>query len=372
MDDRSFEKVRGRLNGVSRRDFMKFCTAMAASMGLPLSMAPKIAHAVTAAKRAPVIWLSGQGCTGCTESLLRPSHPTLEHLILDLISLDYNETLNVGAGHQAEEAMQKSIEENKGKFILVVEGSIPLKDDGIYCQVGGRPFVDIVKETAAKAGAMIAIGSCASWGGIPSAEPNPTGATGLPQVMEGSTVVTIPGCPPNAYNFLSTVIHFLTFKKLPALDAKGRPKFAYGRLIHENCERRPHFDNGRFALKFGDEGHRLGYCLYKLGCKGPMTFANCPSVLFCDVGSGAWPVGTGHPCFGCTEEGVGFTIPLHTQADVTHFTPAAAHPPIVEDKGSAVTPGAAALLAGAVGAAVGAGAMASKKLGDLESDKEQS
>lgn len=372
MDERSFEKLRGRLSGVSRRDFMKFCTAMAASMGLPLSVAPQIANAVTSPRRPPVIWLSGQGCTGCTETLLRPSHPTLEHLILDIISLDYNETLNVGAGHQAEAALHRSIEENHGKFILVVEGAIPLKDGGIYCQVAGRPFVEIVKETAAQAGALIAIGSCASWGGIPSADPNPTGAAGMPEVLAGSTVVTIPGCPPNPYNFLSTVIHFLTFNKLPALDDKGRPKFAYGRLIHENCERRPHFDAGRFAQQFGDEGHRKGYCLYKLGCKGPMTFANCPAVNFCDVGSGAWPVGTGHPCFGCTEQGVGFTIPIHTQADVKQMTPAAAHTPVEDDRGSAVTTGAAVVLAGAVGAAVGAGAMATKKLGEMESDKEQS
>lgn len=372
MDDRSFEKVRGRLNGVSRRDFMKFCTAMAASLGLPLSMGTRIAEAVTSPTRPVVIWISGQGCTGCTESLLRPSHPTLEHLILDLISLDYNETLNVGAGHQAEAALHQSIEENHGKFILVIEGSIPLKDGGVYCQIAGRPFVDIVKDYAAQAGAIIAIGSCAAWGGIPSAEPNPTGAVGAPEVLKGSTVVTVPGCPPNAYNFLSTVIHFLTFKGLPGLDDKGRPKFAYGRLIHENCERRPHFDNGRFALQFGDEGHRLGYCLYKLGCKGPMTYANCPSILFNDVGSGAWPVGTGHPCFGCTEGGVGFTIPLHTQADITHFTPPAAHPPISEDKGSTVTTGAAALLAGVAGAAAGAGAVAASKLGNVESDEEQS
>ncbi|MBU0481406.1 MAG: hydrogenase small subunit [Proteobacteria bacterium] len=372
MKQTHFEKVTGRLSGVSRRDFMKFCTVMAASMGLPLEVAPQIAEAITSARRPTVIWLSGQGCTGCTETLLRPSHPTLESLILDLISLDYNETLNVGAGHQAEDFMHRSIEENHGKFILVVEGAIPLKDGGVYCQIAGRPFVDIVKETAAKAAALVAIGSCASWGGIPSSGPNPTGATGLPQVLKGHTVVTIPGCPPNPYNFLSTVLHFLTFKKLPALDEKGRPKFAYGRLIHENCERRPHFDAGRFAEKFGDDGHRQGYCLYKLGCKGPMTYANCPAVPFCDVGSGAWPVGTGHPCFGCTEQGVGFTIPLHTQAEVKQITPSAIHAPITADRGSSISAGAAALAAGVAGAAIGAAAVATKKLGEKESDRDHS
>jgi hydrogenase small subunit len=362
MKERDFARVQERLDGISRRDFMKFCSVMAASLGLPLADAERLAAAVTSPRRPPVIWLSGQACTGCTESLLRPTHPTLEHLILDLISLDYNETLNAGAGHQAEAALQASIKENYGKFILVIEGAIPVKDGGVYCMIGGRTFAEIVKETAAKAAAVVAIGSCASWGGVAAAAPNPTGAMGAPEFLKGTTVVTIPGCPPNAYNFLSTVIHFLTFGKLPALDDKARPRFAYGRLIHENCERRPHFDAGRFAVKFGDEGHRKGYCLYKLGCKGPMTYANCPAILFSDVGSGSWPVGTGHPCFGCTEAGVGFTIPLHTQASLQHITPSAGHPPITEQRGGGASVGAAALLGAVAGAVVGGGAVVLKNL----------
>jgi len=299
MKEHDFASVQESLGGVSRRDFVKFCSVMAAAMGLPLEVAPRLAEAVTAPRRPPVIWLAGQACTGCTEALLRPSHPSLEHLILDLISLDYNETLNAGAGHQAEAALQASIKENAGKFILVVEGAIPVKDGGVYCMIGGKPFADIVRETAAKAAAVVAIGSCASWGGVAAAEPNPTGAVGAPEFLKGTTVVTIPGCPPNAYNFLSTVVHLLTFGKLPALDDKGRPKFAYGRLIHENCERRPHFDAGRFALDFGDEGHRKGYCLYKMGCKGPATFHNCPTQRYNE--KTGWPIGSGHPCAGCSE-----------------------------------------------------------------------
>ena len=173
---------------VSRRDFLKVCTAAAVYMGLPASMGVQLAAAATRTQRPPVIWLSGQGCTGCTESLLRPGHPSLEHLILNQIALDYNETLNTGAGHQAEEYKKKSIQDNLNRFILVVEGAIPTKDGGIYCQVAGQNFVDIVKETAAKAAAVIAIGSCASWGGIPSAAPNPTGAKGVPEVLAGTTV----------------------------------------------------------------------------------------------------------------------------------------------------------------------------------------
>jgi len=356
-----------KLSDISRRDFMKFCGIMAVSMGLPIGVAPQIAEAITNPKRRPsVIWLNGQECTGCTESLLWTSHPGISNLILELISLDYHETLEVGAGHQAEAAFNNAVTENTGKFILVIEGSVPVKDGGIYCKIGGRPFTDIVKETAAKAAAIVAIGSCASWGGVQSSEPNPTGATGIPEFLKGTTVVTIPGCPPNAYNFLSTILHFLTFGKLPDLDEKGRPKFAYGRLIHENCERRPHFDAGRFAEEFGDEGHRKGYCLFKLGCKGPMTYANCPSILFNEVGSGAWPVGTGHPCFGCVEEGIGFTIPQFTEADVEIVTPAAAHAPIRAERGAGVSKGSAALLGGIAGAAIGAGAVIAKRLGDAD------
>lgn len=356
----------------SRRGFLKFCTATAVYMGLPAGMGEKIAQAATSPKRPPVIWLSGQGCTGCTESLLRPNHPTVEKLILELISLDYNETLNTGAGHQAEAFKEQSIKENAGKFILVVEGAVPTKDGGIYCQVAGRNFVDIVKETAAKAAAVIAIGSCASWGGIPSSGPNPTGAMGVPEILPGVPVVTIPGCPPNAYNFLSTVLYFLTFNKLPELDTKGRPKFAYGRLIHENCERRPHFDAGRFAEQFGDDGHRQGWCLYKLGCKGPQTYANCPAILFGDVGPGAWPVGTGHPCFGCTEQGVGFTIPLHSPATISQVTPSATQAPITparEDKTSGLAIGIAGA---AIGLAVGVTAVGLKKLGNADSSDQSS
>jgi len=187
--------------GVNRRDFLKFCTGVAVSMGLPLATGPKIAEAVTSAKRPPVLWLSAQECTGCTETLLRASHPTLEKLILELVSLDYHETLNAGSGHQAEEARVKSMKENKGKYILVVDGSIPVKDNGIYCKIGGKTALSLIEEMGSQAAAVIAIGSCASWGGMPSADPNPTGATPAHEVLKNkgikTPVVNIPGCPPN-------------------------------------------------------------------------------------------------------------------------------------------------------------------------------
>lgn len=348
---------------MSRREFLQFCAALASTLGLPQGADAAVAEAVATKQRPSVIWLHFQECTGCTESMLRAEHPTLEKLILDVISLDYHETLFAAAGHQIEAAREAAMKANAGKYVLVIEGAIPTKDGGIYCKIGGKTAIELAKECAKDAAAVIAIGSCASWGGMPSTDPNPTGAVGANKIITDKPVVTIPGCPPNPYNFLSTVVHFLTFGALPEIDALGRPKFAYSRLIHENCERRAHFDAGRFAMEFGDEGHRKGYCLYKLGCKGPETYANCPTILFGDAGAGTWPVGCGHPCIGCTEQGVGFQKPIHMVSKLKNIEPPLQYPRIVEEKGTGATLGAAAVLAAVAGAAAGAGAMVAKNLG---------
>ncbi len=361
LDALAMEKLESRL-GISRRAFLQFCVAMAATMGLPAGADAAIAKAVASKKRPSVIWLHFQECTGCTESMLRAEHPTLEKLILDVISLDYHETLFAAAGHQAEAARKAAMKANKGKYLLVVEGAIPTKNNGIYCKIGGQTAIELLKECAADAAAVVAIGSCASWGGMPSTPPNPTGASSAGEVL-GKVIPNIPGCPPNPYNFLATVVHFLTFGKLPDVDELGRPKFAYSRLIHENCERRAHFAAGRFAKEFGDEGHRKGYCLYKLGCKGPETYANCPAILFGDVGNASWPVGTGHPCIGCSEKGIGFAKPIHALAEIRFVTPPTGFPHVIEEQGKGASLGAAALTAAIAGAAVGAGAMIAKNIG---------
>ncbi|NBC32174.1 MAG: hydrogenase small subunit [Alphaproteobacteria bacterium] len=352
----------GALGGLTRRDFLKFCTGIAATLGLSPAFGVTIANAATSPRRPPVIWISAQECTGCTESLLRAYHPTIESLILDHISLDYHEVLCAGAGHQAEEFKHRSMEENWGQYVMVVDGSIPTRDGGIYCKIAGETVLDIARHTAEGAAAVIAIGSCAAWGGIPASDPNPTDARPASDIITDKPVVNIPGCPPNPYNFLATVLHFLTFNELPGLDEKNRPRFAYGRLIHENCERRPHFDAGRFAREFGDPGHRQGWCLYQLGCKGPETYANCPAIGFNDVGESAWPVGIGAPCFGCTEQGIGFTKSLHSLSSVQSLTPPTAFPRIVETSDTGITPAAAALAAGIGGAAIGAGAVLASRL----------
>jgi hydrogenase small subunit len=348
--------------GLSRREYLQFCATLAATMGLAKGADAQVAKAIASAPRPSVIWLHFQECTGCTESLLRAEHPTLDKLILDVISLDYHETLMAAAGHQAEAARKAAMAAHKGKYVLVVEGAIPVKDEGIYCKIGGHTAMAMLKETAADAAAVIAIGSCASWGGMPSTGPNPSGASSVSDVL-GKPVMTIPGCPPNPYNFLAAVVHLLTFGKLPELDALGRPKFAYSRLVHENCERRAHFDAGRFAMEFGDAGHRLGYCLYKLGCKGPETYANCSTIGFGEAGENNWPVGCGHPCIGCTEKGVGFTKPIHQVALLRSVAPPLQYPRIVEEQGKGASLASAAALAALAGAAAGAAAMLARNLG---------
>jgi hydrogenase small subunit len=352
---------------VSRRDFLRVCTAAAAAVGLGSSAAVRFAEAAVAGIKPSVIWLHFQECTGCTESLLRTTHPPADDLILDLISLDYHETLFAAAGHQAEAARLQAMKTHAGKYVCIVEGAIPTKDNGIYCMVGGRTALDLVKEVAGNAGAVIAIGSCASWGGIASADPNPTGAVGVSEVFKDKPVVNIPGCPANPYNLLGTVLQFATFGTLPELDAEGRPVFAYGRTIHEHCPRRAHFDAGRFAEAFGDEGHRLGYCLYKLGCKGPETHANCSVQHFCEIVD-AWPIGLGHPCFGCTEKNIAFRIPLHETVPIGRPRPPDTYPPIHAPQGG-VSPVATGVAGAIVGGLIGAGYMASRKLSAAASEE---
>ncbi|HDZ8978514.1 TPA: hydrogenase 2 small subunit [Aeromonas veronii] len=352
-------------HGINRRDFMKLCAGMAATLGLSQNAVAKMATALTSPERPPVIWIGAQECTGCTESLLRATHPTIENLILNTISLEYHEVLSAAFGHQAEENKHNAMTRYKGKYVLVVDGSIPLKDCGIYCMVAGEPIVDHIRRAAADAAAVIAIGSCAAWGGVPASGGNPTGAVSLEEALGniGTPIINIPGCPPNPHNFLTTVAYYITYGKLPALDAKNRPLFAYERLIHENCERRPHFDAGRFAKEFGDEGHRQGWCLYHLGCKGPETYGNCSTLEFCDIGGGIWPVGIGHPCYGCNEQGVGFSKGIFQLAKVENPTPRVNKPDVAIQEGGHISPTSTALIGGALGVLVGVSLMTVRELG---------
>jgi hydrogenase small subunit len=298
--------------GVNRRDFLAYCAELAAILGLSAAMTPRIAEALEKLKRPPVIWLQLQECTGCVESVIRTSDPTIGDLLLDTISLDFQETLMAAAGDAAERAKEQSMKDNYGKYILLVTGSVPLGADGIYCTIGGRTAKDHLETAAKGAAAVIAIGACAHFGSVQSAKPNPTGAVGVDQIIKDKPVVNIAGCPPIAEVITGTLVHFLTFGTLPKLDGDNRPLFAYGSRIHDQCPRRAKFDAGQFVQAFDDEGARKGYCLYHVGCKGPATFSPCP--IFMWNGHTNFPIGAGHPCIGCTERNFWDTMsPFYTR-----------------------------------------------------------
>ena len=286
--------------GFSRRDFMKWAGAVTAMLSLPATFTPLVADAVKVADRLPIVWLHMAECTGCSESLLRSADPSIDSLIFDYVSLEYHETLMAAAGWQAEQNLEGAIEKYKGRYILMVEGGIPMGNAGSYLTIGGhgKKGKDIAVEAADSAAAIFAIGTCSSFGGVQAALPNPTGAVGLSEVTD-KPVINVPGCPPSEKNIVGTLLHYLLYGTLPALDAYNRPKWAYRLRIHDLCERRGHFDAGEFVEQFGDEGAKDGYCLYKVGCKGPYTFNNCSKNKF-NQGT-SWPVQAGFGCMGCSE-----------------------------------------------------------------------
>ncbi len=285
--------------GVSRRDFIAFCRNTSILLGLGSAAGPRIARALQQVRRPTVIWLELQECTGCVESILRSGDPTIGNLLLDVISLDYSDTLMAAAGHQAEQAKDDSIKANMGKYVLVVTGSVPLEENGIYTMIAGRTAKSILEEAAEGAAAIIALGACAHWGSVQAAKPNPTGAVGVRDIIKNRPILTIAGCPPVPEVITASLVHYLTFGKLPKADGEGRPLFAYGARIHDQCPRRGHFDAGQFVHNFDDAGARQGWCLYEVGCKGPQTFSPCPIFMWNEKTS--WPIGAGHPCIGCTE-----------------------------------------------------------------------
>jgi len=285
--------------GFSRRSLLKFAIAMTSSLALPPSIAPLMAANLARAKRRSVIWLSFQECTGCLETLLRSSSPTIDSLIFDFISLDYQESLMAAAGTAAVRTLREAVAANKGEYLLAIDGSIPTKDGGVYSLTGGRSNFDMLMEFAADAKAVLAIGTCAAYGGIPKAHPNPTGAVGVEDLVTNKPIVNIPGCPPVPEVLSGVLVHFVSFGKLPELDDRKRPLAYFGTTIHDQCYRRPFYDQGKFAKSFDDEGARQGWCLFELGCKGPVTHNACASLKW-NSGT-SFPIESGHGCIGCSE-----------------------------------------------------------------------
>ncbi len=287
--------------GLERRDFLKWASATTAMLMLPASFTPLVAEAAVLMNRVPVIWVELSDCAGNSEALLRSDGPKIDEIILDIISLEFHETLQAASGHQAEKQMNEAMEHFKGKYLLFVEGAVPLGMDGNYGTIGatGETFVDHLHRAAEGAAAVVAVGSCATYGGIPAAAPNPTDSVGVMDVVKGKPVINIPACPANPSNMVGVILHFVLTGTIPELDSLLRPKFAFGYRIHDNCERRGHFDAGEYVEEWGDTGAQNNFCLYKMGCKGPMTFNNC-SIIRYNEGVN-WPIGVGRGCIGCSE-----------------------------------------------------------------------
>lgn len=294
--------------GVTRRDFMKLCGTIAVAAGLGELATPRVAQALedsvigaTEGNLYPVIWIEGASCTGCTESFAQVESPDPASIILEMISLNYSETLSAAAGWSMEEAKEQTIE--AGNYILVYEGAVLEGWDGQALRVANKPGTEHLEEAAANANAVVAVGSCAVNGGWMGAKPNSSDACGVQQYLEkvgiDVPIVNIPGCPVNPEWLVSVLVEVVLMNELPELNKDNKPAAIFDQTVHDNCERRGHFENGEFVYQFGSEEEALGYCLYPLGCKGPQTKANCGVVMWNNRRS--WCVQAGTPCIGCCE-----------------------------------------------------------------------
>ena len=308
------------MRGVSRRSFMKLCGAIAAAAGLSAAAAPRVAMALdnefigkTEGSLYPVLWIEGASCTGCTESFAQIETPDAGKVVLELISLNYSDVLSAGAGWSLEDAKHATIE--AGNYIVVYEGGITQGFNSNTLRVAMETGEEILVHAAENATAVVALGSCAVNGGWMAAYPNAANATGVQDILKkhniATPVVNIPGCPANPEWLMSILTQVVLMAGVSAdggaqatfdyldLNAEGKPQGIFGQTIHDNCERRGHFENGEFVYEFGSKEEALGYCLYPLGCKGPQTKANCGVTLWNNRRS--WCIQAGSPCLGCCE-----------------------------------------------------------------------
>jgi len=287
--------------GLTRREFIKLCMTSAAGASLITMLGPELEEtlAFAADGKPPVIWLQGASCTGCSISLLNSVEPAIEKVLLDVISLRYHPNISAGQGHLVAEVFDEMAQKYNNQFILVVEGGIPTKEKGVYCTIAEKnnkelTMLEAVTTLGMTAKAVIAAGSCASYGGIPAAAPNPTGVVGVDQVVKDKPVINLSLCPMHPDHFLGTVVYVLKYGKIPELDKFGRPKMFYPEPIHDNCYRRQYFDAGRFAQHIGDEG-----CLAFLGCKGFVATSDCYKRGWNNNVN--WCIKAGAPCQACSE-----------------------------------------------------------------------
>lgn len=288
------------------REFNRWISMITASMHLHPQFEGVVEEGVTSLNKIPIIWLELSDCTGNSEAFIKTSHPKVDDLILKYISLDYHELLMAASGDQSESALESILHNDSGKYVLIVEGAVPLGMDGKFLRIGpkGETGVNLLRRVAKDAAAVIAVGSCAYDGGVVAAAPNPTGAVGVAEALNRTDIINLPGCPTNPINIVGTLLQYIMFDEFPKLDSHNRPEWAYGFRVHDNCERRGHYDADEFVREWGDEGAKKGWCLFEMGCKGPYADLNCSLVKFNEGTS--WPVQAGHGCFGCGQGKIAF------------------------------------------------------------------
>ena len=282
-----------------KKEYNSWVSMITADMRLGPEYEPLVSQGLEQLNKIPIIWLELADCTGNSEGFIKSAHPKVDDLILKYISLDYHELLMAASGDQSESVLDGIIENDAGKYILMVEGAVPLGMEGKFLRIGpkGETGHALLKRVAKNAAAVLSIGSCAFDGGVVAAKPNPTGAVGVSEALGRDDIINLPGCPVNPINIVGTLLHYIMFDELPKLDEQNRPEWAYSFRVHDNCERRGHYDLDEFVLEWGDEGAKKGWCLFKMGCKGPYADLNCSLVKFNEGTS--WPVQAGHGCFGC-------------------------------------------------------------------------
>ncbi|WP_321779051.1 hydrogenase small subunit [Sulfurimonas sp.] len=288
---------------IAKSEVNSWVSMVTANMQLHPNFEQVVDAGVTMLNKIPIIWLELSDCSGNSEAFIKSANPSIEDLIFDYISLDYHELLMSASGEQSETILQDIVKNQKGEYILIVEGAVPLAMDGKFLRIGAdaKTGIELLRECAKDAALVLAVGSCALDGGIVAAAPNPTGAVGVAEALKRDDIINLPGCPANPTNIVGTLLSYIMFEELPSLDKFNRPLWAYEGRVHDNCERRGHYELGEFVQEWGDEGAKKGYCLFEMGCKGPYANVNCPTMKF-NQGT-SWPVQAGHGCMACTEIG---------------------------------------------------------------------
>jgi len=288
---------------IAKSEVNSWVSMVTANMQLHPNFEEVVQEGMKTLNKVPIVWLELSDCSGNSEAFIKSTNPAIEDLIFDYISLDYHELLMSASADQSETILEDIINTQKGEYILIVEGAVPLGLDGKYLRIGpkGETGLELLKKCAKDAALVLAVGSCALDGGVVAAAPNPTEAVGVAEALGRNDVINLPGCPTNPTNIVGTLLSYLMFEELPPLDKFNRPLWAYSSRVHDDCERRGNYELGEFVKEWGDEGAKKGWCLFEMGCKGPYTNVNCPTMKF--NGGTSWPVQAGHGCMGCTEMG---------------------------------------------------------------------